>query len=42
MKIRKCEVCRRYTLKLYHCGKMTLKANPANFKEKYIKVIYDS
>ncbi len=40
MKIRRCVVCKAYTLKLHHCGKMTVKAHPPKFKhsDKYLRL----
>lgn len=40
MKIRKCVVCKKYTLKLYHCKKITVKSHPPRLKysDKYLSL----
>lgn len=39
MKIRRCRVCRQYTIKLKHCNLPTDKANPPDFKLRIVELI---
>ncbi len=42
MKIRKCVVCKAYTLEMKHCGKLTIKAHTSyKTNDKYIHLRID-